>query len=408
MTKSIISAKCLPAKVFSSKGIGAAVMLLALSLAVAVPVLSQPQGQGINCATDRKPDEIAVCSSSLLLQLDRQLNGTFASLRERLDGNNQIIFRDSQREWMQQRAACGGDTNCIYRRYQEGIQQLNAAVATTRPPDAGTSSTITVAQPRPPTKPETAVTATTSSADGTVLRRVALVLGNSAYRGQPVLANPRRDAAAIADALRQAGFQTVELATDLDRVSMVKALRVFRLQADRADWALVYFAGHGIELDDHNYLIPVDATLDDDRDVKNEAISYETLMDATGNARALRMIILDACRNNPFKDRMRRLLGMRSTVERGLRPPPEPEAGQMIVYSAAAGQLAADDADGENSPFARAFIKRMKEGPGSAQPVRVRPRRRSGGHRPLPEAVHHPVPVRWEPVLLRRGEVGGV
>jgi tetratricopeptide (TPR) repeat protein len=211
-------------------------------------------------------------------------------------------------------------------------------------------------------RPETAGPQVAPSAPAAPpLRRVALVIGNSAYRGQPVLANPKRDATAIAETLRQAGFDSVDLALDLDRIGMVKALRAFGVTADRADGALVYFAGHGIEIDNQNYLVPVDATLDDDRYVREEAISYETLMNATGNARALRMLILDACRNNPFRDHMHRSIGMRSAVDRGLAPAPEPEAGQMIIYSAAAGQTAADDADGSNSPFARALIARMKE-----------------------------------------------
>jgi carboxymethylenebutenolidase len=192
-------------------------------------------------------------------------------------------------------------------------------------------------------------------------RRAALVIGNSAYRAAPILMNPQRDARSVADALRQTGFQTVELKLDLDRDGMVKALRAFRAQADRADWALVYFAGHGIEIDHINYLIPIDARLDDDRDVKEEAVSYDTLLNATGDAKALKLVILDACRNNPFKDRMRRSIATRSATDRGLAPPPEPEAGTLIAYSAKDGQVAADDVDGSNSPFARAFVTELRK-----------------------------------------------
>ncbi len=191
-------------------------------------------------------------------------------------------------------------------------------------------------------------------------RRVALVIGNSRYASVPLLPNPQRDARAVADALQQAGFQTVEIKMDLDRADMVAALRAFRAQADRADWALVYFAGHGIEIDRVNYLIPIDAKLEDDRDVKEEAVSYETVLNATGNAKALKLIVLDACRNNPFKDRMHRSIAMRSATDRGLAPPPEPEAGTLVAFSAKDGQVAADDVDGSNSPFARAFVTRLK------------------------------------------------
>jgi cyclase len=190
-------------------------------------------------------------------------------------------------------------------------------------------------------------------------RRIALVIGNSNYRSVAPLPNPRRDANAVADALRQSGFQSVELAMDLDRDGMVKALRLFRDQADKADWALVYFAGHGIEINGVNYLIPVDAKLIDDRDVQAETVSYEELLRTLGGARALRLIVLDACRVNPFKERMRRTIAMRSPTDRGLARPPEPEPGMLIAYSAKEGEVAADDVDGANSPFARAFVARL-------------------------------------------------
>jgi uncharacterized caspase-like protein len=130
---------------------------------------------------------------------------------------------------------------------------------------------------------------------------------------------------------------------DLDRDGMVKALRSFRDQADQADWALVYFAGHGIEIDRVNYLIPIDAKLLDDRDIKAETVSYEEMLSTVNGARALRLIVLDACRNNPFKDQMRRAVASRSATDRGLAPPPESKPGTLVVYSAKEGEVAADD-----------------------------------------------------------------
>jgi uncharacterized caspase-like protein len=166
-------------------------------------------------------------------------------------------------------------------------------------------------------------------------------------------------AKAVADALRQTGFQSVELAIDLDRDAMVKALRAFRNQADRADWALIYFAGHGIEINRVNYLIPTDAKLHDDRDVQSEAVSYEELLNTIGRAKALRLVILDACRINPFKERMNRTMASRGT-DRGLAPPPESAPGTLIVYSAKDGEVAEDGDDGTNSPFALAFVAELK------------------------------------------------
>jgi tetratricopeptide (TPR) repeat protein len=191
--------------------------------------------------------------------------------------------------------------------------------------------------------------------------RVALVIGNSAYRSVASLPNPRGDAEAVAEALRQTGFQTVELAVDLDRDAMIKALRSFRDRADAADWALIYFAGHGIEINGVNYLIPVDAKLADERDVEIETVPYEDLLSTVGGAKMLRLIILDACRVNPFKARMRRNGTLsRGSGDRGLAPPPESGPGTLVVYSAKNGEAAADDVDGVNSPFARAFMQEVK------------------------------------------------
>jgi tetratricopeptide (TPR) repeat protein len=190
-------------------------------------------------------------------------------------------------------------------------------------------------------------------------RRVALVIGNSAYRSVALLPNPRRDVKAVADALRGTGFQTVEL-VDLDRDAMVKALRAFRTMADKADWAVIYFAGHGIEINRVNYLIPIDARLADDRDVKIETVSFEELLSTVSGARMLRLIILDACRVNPFEASMRRSGASRGGADRGLAPPPETEAGTLVVYSAKDGEVAADDVGGVNSPFASAFVSELK------------------------------------------------
>jgi tetratricopeptide (TPR) repeat protein len=206
-----------------------------------------------------------------------------------------------------------------------------------------------------PAKPPAAVTVPAAAEV-----RVALVIGNSAYQSVEHLSDPRRDAEAVADALRQVGFQTVQLALDLDRNAMMKALRSFRDRVDKADWALIYFAGHGLEIDGVNYLIPVDAKLDDERNVWAETVRYDDMFSASERAKVLRLIILDACRVNPFKDRMRGIRQSRGGADRGLAPPPESEPGTLVVYSAKAGEVAADDVDGVNSPFARAFVREIK------------------------------------------------
>src|SRR5262249_34988650 len=128
-------------------------------------------------------------------------------------------------------------------------------------------------------------------------RRVALVIGNSSYAAVPALPNPKRDAEAVAVALRKVGFQSVNVINDAPRDAMVKTLSAFGLEADNADWALVYFAGHGIEVAGTNYLIPIDAQLVSDRDVSAEAVSLDQIMGYAQGARKLRIVLLDACRD---------------------------------------------------------------------------------------------------------------
>src|SRR5271157_2341441 len=109
-------------------------------------------------------------------------------------------------------------------------------------------------------------------------RRVALVIGNGAYKNAPQLANPPRDARLIADALRGVGFQEVTLANDLTRDAFFDTLHAFARGAEKADWAVVYYAGHGLEIGGVNYLVPVDARLAVDKDAETEAVALEQLI----------------------------------------------------------------------------------------------------------------------------------
>lgn len=189
-------------------------------------------------------------------------------------------------------------------------------------------------------------------------RRAALVIGNSSYRMVASLPNAVSDSVAIAEALRETGFQVVINKSDLSREEMVSALQAFQEEADRSDWAVVYYAGHGIELGGTNYLIPVDARLRSDRDVPDEAVSVDRVLLATEGAKKLRLVILDACRENPFVPQMRRTLSTRS-IGRGLARI-EPEGGTMVVFSAKEGQVALDG-DGSNSPFLRALLNQIRK-----------------------------------------------
>jgi uncharacterized caspase-like protein len=188
-------------------------------------------------------------------------------------------------------------------------------------------------------------------------RRVALVIGNSSYAAVPTLPNPKRDAEAVASALREVGFQSVSVVNDASRDALVKALSAFGREADDADWALIYYAGHGVEVGGNNYLIPVDARLASDRDVGAEAVSLDQIMGYVDGARKLRLVLLDACRENPFVAKMARRDASRS-VGRGLARY-EPATGSIVVYAAKEGQIALDG-DAQSSPFAAAFLKNLK------------------------------------------------
>src|SRR5215831_3968692 len=187
--------------------------------------------------------------------------------------------------------------------------------------------------------------------------RVALVIGNSSYASVATLPNPKRDAEAVTAALRNVGFQSVTMIADAGREELVQVLSAFAREADSADWALVYFAGHGIEVGGTNYVIPVDARLVSDRDVSVEAISLDQIMTYVEGAKRLRMVVLDACRENPFLAKMLRKDPSRS-IGRGLARY-EPVPGSIVVFAAKEGQIALDG-DSANSPFATAFLKNLK------------------------------------------------
>lgn len=186
--------------------------------------------------------------------------------------------------------------------------------------------------------------------------RIALVVGNSAYAAVPALPNPKRDAGRVAAALRGAGFQTVTVLADAGRAELIAALNRFSDAAERADWALVYFAGHGIEIGGANYLIPVDARLKSDRDIGDEAVPLDRVLQSIEAARKLRVVILDACRDNPFAGAMRRTVATRS-VGRGLARI-EPDGGTLVAFAAKHGQTALDG-EGGNSPFVEALARRL-------------------------------------------------
>lgn len=188
-------------------------------------------------------------------------------------------------------------------------------------------------------------------------KRVALIMGNSAYKNVARLANPANDAVLVGGMFRKAGFDIVDIKLDLTGSEMRKALREFGGKVRDAGVAVVYYAGHGIELDGVNYLIPTDATLETDSDVLDETIALDRALFAVEPAKQLRLIILDACRDNPFAKTMKRTIASRA-IGRGLAKVEPTSPNTMIAFAAKAGSTASDG-DTKNSPFATALVERL-------------------------------------------------
>lgn len=195
---------------------------------------------------------------------------------------------------------------------------------------------------------------------GALASKVALVIGNAEYSAVAALDNPHNDSRDVAGALRHQGFEVVE-GRDLTRVAMRDTLRRFRELADRSEVALVYYAGHGIEIAGRNYLVPVDARLEDERDAELEMVELDLVLGQISGAKALKMVVLDACRNNPFVARMKRSVQGRS-VRSGLGRIETADADTLIAYAAAAGGITPDGVPGGNSPFTAAFLTSL-DGP---------------------------------------------
>nr|WP_284264858.1 caspase family protein [Bradyrhizobium iriomotense] len=184
-------------------------------------------------------------------------------------------------------------------------------------------------------------------------KRVALVIGNSAYKNVPRLANPVNDAGLVGGMLKKVGFDVVDVKQDLGGAEMRRTLREFGSKSRDADVAVVYYAGHGMEVDGNNYLIPTDALLETDTDVYDEAFPLDRVLVSIESAKQLRLVILDACRDNPFAKTMKRTVASRA-IGRGLAKVEPTSPNTMIAFAAKAGSTASDG-DSRNSPFAVAL-----------------------------------------------------
>jgi hypothetical protein len=190
-------------------------------------------------------------------------------------------------------------------------------------------------------------------------RRVALVIGNSTYKSASSLPNTINDSTAIAALFKSIGFEVVISRADLGVVDFKRAVREFLLTAENSDIAVVYYAGHGVEIGGTNYLVPVDAKLGRDYDVEDEAVALDRIIWALQSVKRLRLILLDACRDNPFPGKLRSA-GIRSTMKGGLAKIEDVSADTLVAYAAKAGSVSYDG-DGGNSPYATALVKHLAE-----------------------------------------------
>src|ERR1700724_672527 len=184
-------------------------------------------------------------------------------------------------------------------------------------------------------------------------RRVALVIGNSAYQHAPALRNPAKNAQAVAAMLQKAGFDVVDSQYDAGDQQLKRSIRQFEDAAADADIAIVYYSGLGIGIGGANYLVPVDAKLVNDRDADGEAVSLQRLADAVGKAKRLRLVIVDACRDNPFARTIKQQAGASGQISATLDAP-DPKPNTLIAY-AATPVSEAEDCNADSSPFTAAL-----------------------------------------------------
>jgi hypothetical protein len=189
-------------------------------------------------------------------------------------------------------------------------------------------------------------------------KRVAFVVGNGAYKNVAQLPNPPVDAKAMVGVLRNVGFEVVE-GTNLTRDKMTEKLLDFGKRAQGADVAVFFYAGHGIAISGTNYLLPVDADIKSEMDVKlGAAINIDLTLDQTMGDAKVKLVFLDACRDNPFAAKIKQTATRSVSVGQGLAEMKSGE-GTLIAFATGPGQTALDGTDGQNSPFTKALINHI-------------------------------------------------
>jgi Caspase domain len=190
--------------------------------------------------------------------------------------------------------------------------------------------------------------------------RLALVIGNGRYENVAELPNPVNDARAVTAALKRIGFSVVE-GYDLSFTAMAEKLKTFGRAAEKASVAMVFYAGHGLQMQGTNYFLPVDAKVQRERDLAYDAISLDMILREAEPARDLRIVILDACRDNPFAARIARAGGVTRAlqVSEGLAQVGNVGRDTLVAYATAANALA-DDGSDSHSPYTMALLKHLE------------------------------------------------
>jgi len=197
------------------------------------------------------------------------------------------------------------------------------------------------------------------SADAEPARRVALVIGNGTYAEAGTLANPVNDALDIADKLRSIGFEVIE-GNDLGKRELERSIGEFSDALEGAGVGLFYYAGHGLQVDGRNYIVPVDARLDMPVKLQLEAVPIDEVLDIMEQQTKVSLVFLDACRNNPFARSLSRTATTRSATALAGLAQFDSTRGSFIAFSTAPGAVAMDGT-GRNSPFAAALLRHIAE-----------------------------------------------
>ena len=300
-------------------------------------------------------------TSDKLLSLRKGPSTSFAEL-VRMRAGTQLTITGKSKSWFRVKLN-NGLTGFAYSKYVHLVE------VPTIGPDQVTDNDVKIIGPdnadknNPKTQQQSALnqgdTNSEINPDQTDQKRVALVFGNSDYQHTTALTNPKNDADAVAESLKKLGFEVVK-GLDLTKSGMEKSIREFVRLMPGADVTLFFYAGHAMQVNGINYLIPVDAALADSTAIDFETINFSVILNFMNENDRTSIALLDACRNNPLARNFTRKLGKSRSafVGRGLAAP-STNTGQMLIGFATAPGEVALDGEGKNSPFTTALLKHM-------------------------------------------------